>query len=278
MRYLFTAIILLALCTPANAVIFIGGGAAAADDGLNDFSGDSNAIAVWNFESGALGTDSKGGNTIVDAGNWVWPPFEDSTNFKQGSVSADLEAGSSHAGIITDGNLDAGFPLKNGDNGVISVTSWFRLESTASSSSGRNLWSKYNSGDSRRSLMLTVFNTSGTSVLRISQGYNGGASFDFKEHGTTIATATWYHVTITYDATSSDAYSIRLRGSGCTVVGSDATGTFANALNVEDADWVLGDFNTSPTYIWDGNLDEMVVFNDILTEAESTKICNGTYP
>ena len=55
---------ILALCSVASAA--------------NNFSGDSNAVALWNLESGALGTDSLGGNTLTLLGS---------------SVTADTDAG-----------------------------------------------------------------------------------------------------------------------------------------------------------------------------------------
>ena len=92
----------------------------------NDFSGDSNCKALWRFESGALTTDTIGSNTLTDY-NTVG---EDTTNHMEGSCAADFEKSNSEHFVITDANLDSGFPLKSGDtNKKISICFRVRFES-----------------------------------------------------------------------------------------------------------------------------------------------------
>ena len=55
----------------------------------NDFSSDTDCKALWNFENGALTTDSKGGNTLSIGGN---TPSADTVNYKQGAASCDFDS------------------------------------------------------------------------------------------------------------------------------------------------------------------------------------------
>jgi hypothetical protein len=75
----------------------------------NDFSGDSNCVALYNFESGALTTDSKGTNTLTNINT-----VQESVDSKQGSGSADFEYADAECLKIDDGDLDAGYPFKTG--------------------------------------------------------------------------------------------------------------------------------------------------------------------
>ena len=89
----------------------------------NNFTGDVNCVALWNFESGALTTDSIGTNTLTD-NNTVGTNASD---FKEGAACADLTRANSEYFSITDADLDAGFPLKSDDsNKKISVCFWFK--------------------------------------------------------------------------------------------------------------------------------------------------------
>jgi len=242
----------------------------------NDFSVDSNCVALYKFESGALTTDSKDGNTLTDV-NTVG---EDTVNYMEGTCSADLELNNSEYFYRLDSALDAGFPLKNGDTTkVISVCCWFRPESFNTVGDGRVIWSKYDSNN-KRSMMLVIFTVStGVYRLRLYLGYNGGASIEYKEHLTTLSAGTFYHITCTYD-NADKSYSIRLKDTNGDPVGSDLTGTATldvNKLNAEDARWQVGATADYAVWFFDGLIDELVVFKDVISSAEATQIALGTY-
>jgi len=176
MRRLLFIVLLLALAYPAYGVVFIGGGGGAvADDGLNDFSGDTDCYAVWNFESGALDTDSKGSNTYTFT--WITAAQQANTvDFKQGSASIDLELANDNLGIIDDGDLDAGFPLKSGDtNKEFSIVGWVMAESLPANDTGATIVSKWNSSGNQRSMMFDFYNDSSDTSLRGWLAYNNGA-------------------------------------------------------------------------------------------------------
>ena len=53
----------------------------------NDFTNDANCKALWNFDDGALTTDSKGTNTLTNSGVTA-----DTVDFKEGNASGDFKA------------------------------------------------------------------------------------------------------------------------------------------------------------------------------------------
>ena len=229
----------------------------------NDFSSDSNCLCLYNCESGALGTDSQGSidlaNASIDA---------DTTNFKQGSASA-LANDLSDQLWIADASLPAGFPGKSGTtNRTISLCGWIR---PAGVEGWHAIASKYSTGDAKRSWAL---NMDGAEV-KFSLGYNAGASFEeFSHAGVALSANQWYHVAATYNG-SSKAWRIRVwddTGSSVT----ESTGTGIQTMNLEDTEFTLfgRDDNIGAML---GNIDELVLFDDVLTADEIDQIRAGTY-
>jgi hypothetical protein len=233
----------------------------------NDFSGDSNCKANWRFENGALTTDSKGTNTLTD-NNTVGT---DTVNYQEGAASADFESDNTEYFDITDADLDSGFPLKSGDtNKKISVGVWIKLESLANHG---NIFHKWKASGNKRSF---AFRVSSDGLFRLYQGYNGGSSAESVDYTTAMSTGIWYHTGVTYDD-SDKSYRIRVWDNNAgDFLDSDLTGSFANAINIESVDLIIGNNETS-TNEFDGLIDELVVFDDILTVGEIDEIRAGTY-
>ncbi|MCK5015643.1 MAG: hypothetical protein KAS32_01110 [Candidatus Peribacteraceae bacterium] len=243
----------------------------------NDFSSDSNCKALWKFESGALTTDSKGGNTLTDYNTCG----TDGADYKEGSQSVDLTP--SEALYITDANLDSGFPLKNSDtNKIISIATWFKLDAQ---SVYDGIVSKYASGI--RSFILGC----GATATNLSwyTGYNNGDSFEEDVLFSSLVTGRWYHIGIAYNNSGSTVDSIPDKGYRAVLWddtagdyhASTSTGTMTNAINVEDAGLCIGSWLTSgaptSTYCINGHIDETVIFDDVLTTTEIDQIRAGTY-
>lgn len=239
--------------------------------GANDYSGDADCVALWSIENGALTTDSVGGNTLTNPGTLV---YSDTTNYKEGSGSGVRTAGAGRYMYRTDTDLDAGYPLKNGDsNKKISVCFWVRA--TALPAVGQHLfsYSKWDSGT--RSIALSMFNDSGTVRYNFIHGYNNGDSAEFLEHaGVNITTNIWYHVGVTYDD-SDKSYRIRIWDDNASSA-TETTGNATNNINIETADQRV--IATSSDNDFAGQHDEIVVFKDVLSAAEIDKIRSGTYP
>lgn len=235
----------------------------------NDFSLDPNCKALWRFESGALTVDSKGGNTLTDnatVGENLVDPVE-------GSCCADLEKNNSEYFNIADADLDAGFPLKSGDSTKkISVCYWFKPESLASNTNFPHVlkW-----GGNKNSFLTQTY---GPTTFRLLLGYDNGESYEtitYTPTPTAFQVGQWYHVAVTYDD-SDKSYRIRIWGvTEDRLMCDDVVGTATNNINIEDGDWIIGrwvDF-----YNYDGCIDELVVFNDILSTDEIDAIRGGSY-
>ena len=209
-----------------------------------------------------------------DANNiGIFGAVADLIDYKQGASSADFTPN----GYMyrTDANLSADFPLKNGDaNKKISVCCWFRMENPPSATP-RDLFAKYHSGDDTRSILAQVYNLSGTThYVRVYVGHSGGTSGQNKVLTHDLDGSVWYHLAVTYDDATKNLV-IRLYDTDDSTVYSDSW-TMTNNINVEDAEWTIGN-KGDHTEPFDGLIDEMVVFNDVLSSSEIDGIRAGTY-
>lgn len=243
----------------------------------NIFTNDSNCKALWRFENGALTTDSKGTNTLTNNNTVV----ADTVNFKEGAASANLESSSSQYFSITNANLNAGFPLKSNDtNKIISVCCWIRMESYPTSSVGCEIFAKYNFS-SQRCIVLGFASGANNGLIVLSIGYNSGTSFESVTHGTQLSLATFYHITATFN-NSGYSYTLRIKDTNGNTVGTDLTGNMTldvNGISLNTYALQIGCISSSGTPLWfyDGLIDELVVFDDIITATEATQIAQGVY-
>jgi len=238
----------------------------------NDFSSDSNCKALWRLEDGALTTDSKGTNTLTNSNVTA-----ETVDYKEGSGCGDFTAGASTHLYITDGDLDSGFPGKSGEaNGTFSICFWVKFNSLPSPT--YFLVSKWHVGDSKRCYEIGINNTSGTTQVLLALGTSGGGGASIYKHASAISTGIWYHLGITFD-NNDKSYRIRIwDDNASSILGFDETGTAANALNIEDATFAIGDSSAlDSTYQIDGLFDEIVVFNDVLSADEIDEVRAGTY-
>ena len=234
----------------------------------NDFSVDGNAKALWSVDNGALTTDSKGTNTLTD-NNTVGTSTGD---YQVGTASADFEYNNSESLTITDANLDSGFPLKSGEsNDDISVTFWYKKESNNSYAA---LFSKWDTGTSARSLLLRDNN----GTLEFFIGTSGGAGFETLDNSLSTLAGRWYHLGATFNNTTK-AWELRVWDDTAGSVVLNASGTAANNISITNAAVAIGASlkNGTPERYFDGLIDEVVVFNDILTTGEIDQIRQGSY-
>jgi len=238
----------------------------------NVFSGDPNCVALWRFESGALTTDSIGTNTLTDF-NTVGV---NTSEYKEGSASADLEASNDECFYITDANLSSDFPLKDGDtNKKISVCCWARAENLGSYA---GFFGKFENTSGKYCIKL-LWGTTGPSIL-LQIGHTGGTATETLYDGGSLSTNRWYHLAVTFDD-SDKSWKLVVWDdtAGSKII--NASGTATNNISISDAPFLVGDIATSsgtPQGVtWDGELDEFVVFKDILTSDEIDEIRAGTY-
>ena len=230
----------------------------------NNFAVDPNCVALWRFEPTVGGlldpNDSLGTNHLVNHN--VDP---NTTEYREGTASAKFVSGKYLS--IADANLAKDFPLKStGDRKSFSVCCWLRVPDNHIST----VWSKFASGKS--SFQFAV-DTHGADVeIYLLQGSSDGLLFQVNRPGITLNPMKWYHLGFTYnDVTRS--YLVRVWDAEADVLVDTKTGTFSRNISLTDAPWQIGKGNWN-NYGW---IDEMAVFNDILTPAEIDKIRQGTY-
>ncbi len=237
----------------------------------NDFTGDSNCVALWRFEDGALTADTIGTNTLTNNAAVV----SNEVDFQEGAASADFEVTSTQYFSIADGDLDAGFPLKNGDaNKKISVCGWFQLESI--NTGWRGLFSKFDT-NGLRSLSIGVEQLNGKFVILL--GYNNGDSGEFLYRAGALVTGRFYHYGFTYQD-SDKAWKLVVWDDTAESKIIDVSGTATNNISIETATVGIGVryFATgTATDTMDGEIDETVVFKDILTTGEIDQIRQGVF-
>jgi len=227
----------------------------------NDFSSDSSCKAVWNFDSGALITDSKGTNTLTNS-NVV----EDTSDYKQGGCSASFPTGS-QLFTIADADLDSGFPLKSGDtNKKFTMCFWFKH----TDNDAFYIYSKYDTG--KFSVRVGGL-TSTSNYIFFQIGYNFGNSGETVQlFNGNINNNIWYHVGLTLDD-STKAWTARLWDDSGEDLYTDS-GTFVNNINVENSLLQIGRYSTFGV---DGNMDEFVVFDRVLDGDAIDAIRNQIY-
>jgi len=237
---------------------------------MNNFAGDPNCIALWRFENGALTADSKGGNTLTAAGT----PTADQVNFKEGAASVQMQAATpTDEFSIADASLDAGFPLKSGDAlKKISVTFWIRFISLPMSGFCEQIFTKWDSFDYSIAIAAKYPPADNPKMqLWIS---NDGIVWNEYLHASTLQNGRWYHVGVTYQC-SDDAYRIRIwDDTAGAILGVDKTGV---AAHVYVANGYVEISNDQAGAKLNALVDEMVIFNDILSVAQIDAIRAGTY-
>ncbi len=243
----------------------------------NNFADDPNCVALWRCENGALWTDSIGTNTLTASPT---APTADTTDYREGGASMYFSQGTQRYAARGDSNLSANFSLKSSYASTVrlSVCFWFYDELLpAETTYGDYLLSKWDrfAVFSNKSWAMHL-RYDGTDVhLRMLKGYNSGASQEATELSTAIEANTWYHVGVTYDD-SDKSVRIRLYNATTEEV-TEVTATQSNAISLRTVMWLLNCQNYGAEDGIKGNLDEVVVFDDILTAAEIDQIRSGTY-
>jgi len=239
----------------------------------NNFSGDSSCKALWRFESGALTTDSRGnGNTLVADGT----PAE-SLDAMEGTGSVSLVRTDSDGYHITDANLSSGFPLKNGDTTKkITVCAWVKFTSLPGGHS--DIASKADVGGGYETFRLCAYvwgsgpaNYNFDVVLGCTETvYQSWHAFD--DIGD--ISGSWHHLGFTYDD-STRVWQLRWWNGSTAATASD-TATYNISLFAV-SDFCVGRVYSGESSYLDGLLDEVVVFNRVLSIAEIDSVRNGTF-
>jgi len=250
----------------------------------NQFQLDSNCKAAWQFNTADLDNPTAGHLYDV-SGNGNHLHFSaltldtDAADHKEGDAAGIFTTAGGVSAYLNDADLSTGFPLKSDDSvKKISITGIFRLDALLTSRNA-TLYSKYTLSGGR-SLWLHVNNTSGTIALRVYHGHTSGTLNEvITFSGGAPAIGTWYFVAYTYDDADKSyqfecwdlAADARLGG------GALQTGNAANSISLNSTRINSGIRGDAGGGYSDMHLDELAVFNDILTPAEIDLIRHGLY-
>ncbi len=237
----------------------------------NNFAVDPNCVALWRFEEEHLLEDSIGANPLSKIG----VPDANMVDYREGTACVDT-----HNGYLTivDANLSADFPLKSKTaNTKLSFAFWMKARAGSEQVAGGAIICGKGEAN-KHSFTVGLYEPAGpgTATVRIGVGLPDGSNASYYTPSAKIIQRdTWYHLTVTYEAGPSHG-TVKLYIYD-TADDSSHTGavTTSNAPLL-DGRLVLGAYRWS-NHRYDGLLDEMAVFNDVLTAPEIDKVRQGTY-
>jgi hypothetical protein len=175
--------------------------------------------------------------------------------------------------------LNADFPLKNGDaNKNISVACWMNAPDGGSLMVGRAIFSKGGAaGKYSFAVCFAETSGSGTGRIKVLIGKDGGTNHDiFTNSSKTLERNAWYHVAASYEDHGTGG-TVRIRIYDPSDGSVEQTALAAgNSIHVSDGDVKVAAYRYSG-HRFTGLVDELVVFNDILTEGEIDQIRQGSH-
>ncbi|MHB8123841.1 MAG: PKD domain-containing protein, partial [Desulfuromonadaceae bacterium] len=232
----------------------------------NNFASDYNCKALWLFESGDLTYDTIGSNYLTASS--PTPPTADTVNFREGAASAKFVAANSEFFYIADADLDWGFPFsRNGTTKVGSFCFWYLPGSTTD---WQYLISKSKWDGITANAAFSLIDRAGTLYVEWGQG---GENWNDTSTGLTFTVGTWYHIGCTIDDSGNVNVVVYNWSTGNTASWFNA---FGSAPYITDNDFGIGE-RMGAQGLSTGNLDEVVVFNRILSLIEIEEIRNGTF-
>lgn len=229
-------------------------------------------VAWWKLDNGALTTDSSANGMTLTDRNTVGTSTGD---YKQGDASADFEKDNSENLNIADASLSADFPLKSGStNNLITICVWFKMESITTNG---GILAKWDSTGNKRSIVLSTVSSSSTLFYAI--GYNSGSSTEYLSNTYVLSTGIWYNIGLTYNQ-NTKAWTLRVWDDTAGEVVLNTSGTSTNFINVEDSAFTIGSLTASTNFdtYFDGLIDNVIVFKEILSPSQIDEIRAGTKP
>lgn len=247
--------------------------------GANDFSGDATVQLLLTFEdydTGQDATDTSGKGNTLDNQPFGGFPAQDLVNVKEGSIAC-KDLSTIGRFLLADGSLSADFPGKNG-NTTLSWSCCFWAYPTDVTTTSVGFVTSKSSSSGRESWACNWTDPIGGAnepYWTLRHGYNGGASQQDLTHTAVIVGVNkWYHVGMTY-AESDDGYRVRVWDEDATTV-SETTGTTAGAMSPDTADFSV--FAWGPgSFHFLGTVDEIVLWNRVLSAAEIDQVRQGTF-
>jgi hypothetical protein len=234
--------------------------------GTYDFANDPNCVAFYNAETWDTYLDDQSGT-----GNHLQcTPAVNTADVKEGNGCMEIDSDTRSAGILYDDtDLPSGWPGKSGTtNRTISIAMWFKTHEIPEPLRYSTLLCKYGSW----SLWVTGGN-------KIAWEPTAGNNLIWKRTTSTILANVWYHVGVTFN-NADKSYRIRVYDSSISANWADVTGTTTGNMSISSADvkFGWGSNSVSTLYNYDGLIDDVAVFNDVLSAGEIDACRAGTHP
>jgi hypothetical protein len=249
----------------------------------NDFSGDANCLSWYKMDtfSGNTLADSQGSNPVtgnqalisayitIDTTNKIAPGLS-------GSLDFDNETTNSAWCTIAFVDQGTALPGSVGVDTTFSVVGWFRWVGENDAPSGRPqpIISRWSNTSAARCWRIGI-TTASRSLRFLLRDTNAGGTNVAICSTTTIVSGNWYHFNATYSSATLTATLRLCDSSGSTLFSANATLT--TALKLTNQAMEIGTANGQSTQVFDGNLQEIVICKDVVSDAEQDQIIAGTY-
>jgi hypothetical protein len=229
----------------------------------NDFSNDSNCVALWKCDTSDILADSIGGNNLTNDG------MLSKTDYYMEGDGSTYAQSANQTQYITSANMDAAIPFKQGDSNVVfSICFWFRPESTLVS------WARYIMGmwesGSALSWLIYIVDTTSRELAVVIRA--GGANEPYYT-GYNLIHDRWYHMGFTYNYTDG-SFKLRVWDDTAQSVVVNASDNFVNPMQTGANGFNIGGQGNRSYQGW---YDEVVVFDRVLTVDEIDEIRNAAY-
>lgn len=219
-------------------------------------------IAHWKLDDGAGSTaiDSVGGHdgTLANGPTWVTAFLRDALMFDNSDDYVDLTSDE---------------PLNDLFDGGATAMAWIYPNGWGESGYGRVL-DKSSSAASTGNGWVLRMNKDNGGIINFGQGFSGGRGWWRVPDGS-IALSTWQHIAVAYDAGSaSNDPTIYINGTPATVMRIDApSGSFLSDASINLR---LGNFAGGTSQTFDGNIDDVRLYDQMLDAGEIASIAAET--
>ncbi|MBN1510170.1 MAG: hypothetical protein JW955_25205 [Sedimentisphaerales bacterium] len=225
-------------------------------------------VALWRFEPGAFTDDSVSTNYLDNDGAAL-----ETTDRKEGNGCAYLRAYEKDSLIRYDDHLAANFPTKSGSTSTtMTLCFWMKPKSFPFNAT---VISKYQIATDTRSWRLYLGAIPGN-YMKLGLGRGTGGDFtdySFNQTSEQLVANHWYHVAFVYRS-SDRYYHVRIWDDTDGVVRVNREGTATAPMAITNAPLVFGNTPLESMY-FDGLLDEVAVFNEVLSTSQIDKVRRG---
>lgn len=212
----------------------------------------ADALVFYNFENGALTTDSSGNGRTLTANN---TPTADTSIYKIGAASVLFQYGEPDYYHIT---TPAWFPT-----GDLTVTFWMRY----SNADNMYIVCKYDTTSNRQ----FAIQKDASQKISVRIGYNGGDSSEASVHASAMTANQWYFIGVTWEASSKNCKIRIWDDNASAILGTDIDATHTNAMFDATADFTIA-AQDGGSSAYNGRVDAVRLWDRVLTASEIDQV------